>query len=247
MPSRPLDQPYTQLWVLTADPPESLVAGDSAYARFRMRAFGAGAAAAWILTRLGRPWRPALDQGASFETLLDEAAGVQPGEDQAQLIADAKVRFGYSALLADADRWRATSTEVTEADFYKLRPYRLTVSFPAIGKEQAPGYSVSHSGLATVPEEELLIFADTRAASVTYGPVKLKSEENPILVDNRRPGEGYAFVLMMKVAPKVSGFEKGRGGRIVGSGVELETNSPARIDRLTDGLTITVEAPPPAS
>lgn len=235
---RSLDQPYAQLRMFLSEPPASLPAGDSAYARFRMRAFGSGAAIAWMLTRMGIDWRSRLQGGASFETLLSEVVGF----DAPALAEDGAAQFGLASLLAYAEKWRAATPEVTADDFYREGKVRLTVEFPASGTD-APSYSVSHAGLAAQPENNLLIFMQAHTAKLNYGPVTLNAEGHPILVDQRGMPTIYSFTLMLDSLPQVQGFgtdRNGEYGTVVGEGLSIKIDAPATIERNGDSIKIKV-------
>jgi hypothetical protein len=235
---RPLDRPYGQLWSILAEPPLSLPAGDSAFARFRMRAFGAGAAVAWILTRMNIDWRPELQKGASFETLLHRAVDFDP-RSAAALAQQAASRFGMAQLLKDAEQWRATSKEVTETEFYKAHPVRLTIEFPRYENHNPP-YKVSGSRLPVVPEKNLTIFMDTHVAELKYGPISLMSEKRPFLFDSRGEPTSYSLSLMMDELPRLTGFDGGSGGTITGADLDIRIGAPAVVERGEKSIKVSI-------
>jgi hypothetical protein len=233
---RPLHEPYDQLVVFMAEPPESFVAGQDPFPRFRMRAFGAGAAAAWVLTRLKAPWRERIQKGASFETLLTEAAKFDP-LTAPKLAAAAKARLGYDQLLADAKTWSAKVTPMTLAQFLELRPFQITVEFPKLGPE-GPSFTISGTGFDAVPEPNLLLFPRTDVAKLDYGPIRLHSEGRPIAIDQRRGPVSYKFTLMADALAVVSGFDGESGGTVTGKALELKIDAPATVTRSGNTLTI---------
>lgn len=238
--------PSDQLKMFMSEPPESLPSGETGYGRFRARAFGSGAAIAWILTRLGKPWRAELQHGASFEALLAQAVGGMAAADSPDAI---KAHFGYAQLLKDAEDWRTKhGKEASRDDFYRTGPVRLVVEFPKTG-DKSPEFKGEGSGLPSQPEDNIVIFMQNQAFSVDYGPVSMRADKRPYMLDFTQAPRVYRVEITLDALPRVNGGVTGSqaldltpGGTIEGAGVRLKIAAPATVRIAKDTMTVSVNA-----
>ena len=235
--------PSAQLRMFMSEPPTSLPSGLSGYGRFRARAFGSGAAIAWILTRLHRNWRAELQHGASFEALLTKAVGRCPPNRN---IASIRSRFGYSQVLADAETWhKQYGKEASRADFYRTGPARLILEFPKLTSKD-PEFKGQGTGLPSQPEDNVIIFMQAQAFSLAYGPITMQADNRPYLLDMTAAPRVYRVELTLGELPHArnadgtGGLRWSNGGTIEGRGVNLKLAAPATLRFDGNALTITV-------
>ena len=236
--------PSDQLKMFMSEPPESLPSGETGYGRFRARAFGSGAAIAWILTRLGKPWRAELQHGASFEAILAQAVG-----ETAESPDAIKARFGYAQLLKDAEDWRTKhGKEASREDFYRTGPVRLIVEFPKTG-DKLPEFKGEGAGLPSQPEDNIVILMQNQAFSMDYGPLSVRADKRPYMLDLTQAPRVYRVEITLDAFPRVNGGVIGsqtvdfsHGGTIEGAGVRLKIAAPATVRIAKDTMTVNVNA-----
>jgi hypothetical protein len=237
--------PSAQLRMFMSEPPASLPSGLSGYGRFRARAFGSGAAIAWILTRLHRNWRAELEHGASFETLLTTVVGRCPSNGNLDAIP---VRFGYSQLLADAQKWHEQyGKEASREDFYRTGPVRLIIEFPKLTSKD-PQFEGEGTGLPSQPEDNIIIFMESQAFSLNYGPILMHADNHPYLLDLTQAPRVYRVEMTLDELPRVeaaAGADKlhwTNGGTIEGHGVDVKLTGAATLSFGSNTLTVRVDA-----
>jgi hypothetical protein len=228
-------RPWDELKMLMIDPVGSAPSNAKPYERFRVRAYGSGAAMAWILTRLGIDWRERVQEGASFESLLRQATDFDPRTGPS-LAEQAREGFGYAQLLRDAQDWkRKYAHEITREDFYKKGAVRLVVEFGKQG-EGFPAFKGQGTGIPAQPEENVVIFMEAQAFELTYGNVVISAEKRPYMLDLRRAPHAYSVVLMLDELPRIDPVAGGagaeewsNGGTIEGAGATVKIKGPAAL------------------
>src|SRR5207248_1831537 len=144
----------------------------------------AGAAIAWLLTRMRVNWRRKSQRGASFEALLSKAVKFR-AEDAPALAQDAVENFKFGELLKDAAVWNAKfGKEVTAEEFYQTGAVRLVVDFPST-EGKFPEFKGQGAGIPSQPENNLIIFIGAQAMSLDYQQISLAAEKRPYMLDFR--------------------------------------------------------------
>jgi hypothetical protein len=240
-------QRFEQLKMFLGEPPSSLPFGKSPFERFRARAFGSGAAIAWLLSRMKFDWRARSQQGASFESLLAEAVKFNSANAE-NLGRTAFEQNGFKELLAQAEEWKTEfGSELTEEDFYRLGRVRLILNVPSANR-QYPSFVGKATGIPSQPAENIVINPTATLLELDYQKILLSAEKRPYLLNLTKAPEIFQAVIMLDKMPGIEGIGSGMtkiewlsGGTIEGEGVKLKLERSATVEVNEGRITVNIQ------
>lgn len=205
----------------------------------RWRVYGTGAAIGHLLDRLGMEWRHRLEQGATFDELLQEAVAFDPA-DGAALAPQALGRFGYEELLAQGVGGTGSRSITSLEEFYSLAPVRLTwdvavrvqdgqVQMDVHFRDGTAGFAQLAPNLFAVPDPEVFTL-EAPAGS-------LEVRGHPVLQDARGLADRVLRItVLLPSLPAINGQVEAPLGehrlehlRVEGDGLRLVVGAPVSV------------------
>lgn len=161
---------------------------------FRWRAYGVGAAIAWLLDDLGVDWRPAVEDGARLDEVLAQAIG-QAGTERHP--GDLLARYQFGRLRREmADRLRdAPHAPSTREEFLASAPIRLVIEvIVPQGRLGEVETSFQADGMTSLPDG-LLALTEVGYFVVRFEEIDLRISDRPVLAEFRSDAPRHVVLL----------------------------------------------------
>ncbi|MBA4000482.1 hypothetical protein [Brevundimonas sp.] len=167
---------------------------------FRWRAYGVGAAIAWLLDDIGvADWRTAVESGAPLDTLLEAAVGVATPDrrDEVRLTHD------LDGLIREISPKMASvgAVSMDRDEFLASAPRRLVVELELPLAELAELQLSFHSAAMAPLSNGVIALPDATRVSAEWGGLALRVEgrsvllDMPVLVENGRGVYRFSILL----------------------------------------------------
>lgn len=149
---------------------------------FRWRAYGVGAALAWLLDDLGVDWRTDIESGVPLDVRLAQALGESAELPEAALLLE---RYGYRRLRQEMEGRldRAPPAPSSQEEFLASAPVRLAI-YIAVPPARASELEMSFQATGMTPlPGEVLALTDVGYLTVRIGDVELWVSNRPVLTE----------------------------------------------------------------